>query len=189
MTQWALKQNGQIFPRRTMRRLTPEQWARETEINKRSELNDAVKARYGESFSLPDKTLENPQDKDDTGDLPFDEASPSIPEADIIDEKGQPLHPSSAADLLRNAEVLLHQVEEKRLAKVIKRSVDSDGKVIGNYNELPLLNTMLYDVQLPDDSIKPYSANIIAENILIQADSDRLHHQLLEGILDHSKDK
>ena len=48
---------------------------------------------------------------------------------------------------------------------------------------------MLYDVQFPDGSIKPYSANIIAENILMQADGDGLHHQLLEGILDHSKDK
>ena len=88
-----------------------------------------------------------------------------------------------------NAEVLLPQGEEKRLAKVIKRSVDSDGKVIGNYNELPVLNTMLYDAKFPDGSIKPYSANLIANNILIQADSDGLHHQLLEGILDHSKDK
>ena len=87
-----------------------------------------------------------------------------------------------------NAEVLLPQGEEKRLAKLIKRSVNSDGKVIGNYNDLPVLNTMLYGVQFPYGSIKPYSANLIAENILMQADSDGLHHQLLEGILDHSKD-
>ena len=52
-----------------------------------------------------------------------------------------------------------------------------------------VLNTMLYDVQLPDGSIKPYSANLIAENRLMQADGDGLHQQLLEGILDHSKDK
>ena len=36
MTQWVQKQNGQIVPRRTMQRLTPEEWARETEIKKRS---------------------------------------------------------------------------------------------------------------------------------------------------------
>ena len=88
MTQWVLKQNGKIVPRRKMRRLTPEEWAREIEIKKRSEFNDAIKARYGDSFSLPDKTLGNPQDKDDTGDLPFDEVSPSIPEADIIEGGG-----------------------------------------------------------------------------------------------------
>ena len=136
-------------------------------------------------LSLPDKTLKNPQDKDDTGDLPFDELSPSIPKADIIDDQGRQLHPSSAADLLMNAEVLPPQGEDNRLAKVIKRSVNSDGKVIGNYNELPVLNTMLYDVQFPDGSIKPYSANLIAKNILMQADSDGIHHKLLEGILDH----
>ena len=48
---------------------------------------------------------------------------------------------------------------------------------------------MLYDVKFPDGSIKPYSANLITENILMQADSDGLHHQLHEGILYHSKDK
>ena len=57
MNQWVLKQNRQIVPRKTMRRLTPEDWARGTEIKKRSEFNDAVKARYGDSFYLPDKTL------------------------------------------------------------------------------------------------------------------------------------
>ena len=90
---------------------------------------------------------------------------------------------------MMNAEVLLPQWEGKRLAKMIKRSVDSDGKVIRNYNELRVLNTMLYDVKLPDVFIKQYSANLIAENILMQSDGDRLHHHLLEGILDHSKDK
>ena len=79
MTQWVLKQNGQFFPQRTMRRLTLEEWAREIEIKKISEFNYAIKAQYGDLFSLPDKTLENPQDEDDTGDLPFDEVSPSIP--------------------------------------------------------------------------------------------------------------
>ena len=48
---------------------------------------------------------------------------------------------------------------------------------------------MLHDMQFPDGSIKPYSENLIAENILMQADSDGLHNQLLEGILDHSKEK
>ena len=180
MTQWVLKQNGQIVPRMTLRSLIPEEWARETEIKKRSEFNDAVNARYSDSLSLLDKTLKNPQDKDDTGDLHFDEVSPSIPDADIIDDQGQSLHPSLATDLRMNAEVLLPHGEEKRLAKVIKRSVDSDSKVIGNYNEIPVLNTMLYDVQFPDGSIKPYSSNLIAKNIMMQADSDGLHHQLLE---------
>ena len=79
MTQWFLKQNGKIVSRGTIRHLAPEEWSRVIEINKRSEFNYAIKAQYGESFSLPGKTLKNPKDEDDTGDLPFDEVSPSIP--------------------------------------------------------------------------------------------------------------
>ena len=45
MTQWVLNQNGQIVPRRTMQRLTPEEWARKIEIKKRSEFNDSINAR------------------------------------------------------------------------------------------------------------------------------------------------
>ena len=48
---------------------------------------------------------------------------------------------------------------------------------------------MSYYVQFTDGSIKPYSENLIAVNILMQADGDGLHYQLLEVILDHSKDK
>ena len=47
---------------------------------------------------------------------------------------------------------------------------------------------MLYDVQFPDGTIKPYSANIVAENILNQVDKDGYHRQLLKGILEYSKD-
>ena len=126
-----------------------------------------------------------PQEADDTCDLPFDEVAPNIPEAEIVDDKGKPLHPISATDILMNAEVLLPQGEELRLAKVIRRSVDYDGNVGGNYNDIPILNTVLYDVQFPDAEIKPYLVNLIAENILMQVDADGYHCQLLDGIQYH----
>ena len=91
--------------------------------------------------------------------------------------------------MLRNAEVLLTQGEDMRLDKFTIRNVDSNGKVIGDYNKIPMINTILYDVQFPDGAIKPYSENLIAENILTQVDADVYHNQLLEGILDNSKDK
>ena len=53
MTQWFLKQNGKIVPCRTMRRLTPEEWSRDIEIKKRSEFNDAIKARSLLDFNFP----------------------------------------------------------------------------------------------------------------------------------------
>ena len=40
----------------------------------------------------------------------------------------------------------------------------------------------------PDGTVKQYSANIIAENMLRQEDADEYHSQMLEGILEHKKD-
>lgn len=49
------------------------------------------------------------------------------------------------------------------LAKVVKRSVESNGKLIGSHNELVYLNTvLLYDIEFPDGSVKPYFVNSVA---------------------------
>ena len=88
-----------------------------------------------------------------------------------------------------NAEVLLPQGGELRLAKVIQMSVDSDGKVGWNYIDIPILNTVLYNVQFPDSAIKPYLENLMAYNILMQVEDDGYHRQLIDGIKNNSKDK
>ena len=97
------------------------------------------------------------------------------------------MHTASAADILMTAQVVLPQGEDLRLEEVLRRSQDSNGKATGNSNNISILNTMLYDVQFPDGTIKPYSAHIIAGNTLNQVDKDGYQCQLLEGILDHSK--
>ena len=50
--------------------------------------------------------------------------------------------------------------------------MDEDGKVIGEYNDMPIFNTKLYDVEFPGGAIKPYAANVIADNIYDQVDSE-----------------
>ena len=79
-----------------------------------------------------------------------------------MDANGKPLSPTSFADTLVNAEVLLPKGEGSQLARVIHRSVDENGEVIGDHNNNPILNTILYDVEFPDGDIKPYAANTIA---------------------------
>ena len=36
---------------------------------------------------------------------------------------------------------------------------------MGNANIRPELNTLMYDVEFPDGEIRPYAANVIADNI------------------------
>jgi hypothetical protein len=71
------------------------------------------------------------------------------------------------------------------LTKVTNRKRDSDGKLIGEGNSNPILDTRIYEVQYPDGAVAEYSANIIAENILSQVDSDGYGYSYLSEILGH----
>ena len=73
------------------------------------------------------------------------------------------------------------------MAKVIRRSIGPDGKIVGAFNENPMLNTLVYDVEFPDGTVKQYAANVIAENVLSQVDSEGHHNQTLDRIIPHEK--
>ena len=71
------------------------------------------------------------------------------------------------------------------MAKVIRRSIDSNGKVIGNLSGS--LKTLMYDVEFPDGAVKQYAGNVIAENVLSQVDQSGYHTQHLRRILAHKR--
>lgn len=67
------------------------------------------------------------------------------------------------ADRMINAEVLLSHKEINAVAKLVKQSVDANGKVLGCFNEIPMLNTLVYECTFSDGTTKAYvAANIIA---------------------------
>ena len=71
------------------------------------------------------------------------------------------------------------------LTKVTSRKRDYNGKVIGEGNNNPILDTRIYHVEYPDGAVAEYSANIIAENILSQVDGDGHNYCYLSEILGH----
>ncbi len=78
-----------------------------------------------------------------------------MPEADFVDAAGKPLLQQSFTDTLINIDVLLPKGEGDALAKVMQRSVDSNDKVIGEFDENPLLNTFLYKCKFEADLACP----------------------------------
>jgi hypothetical protein len=48
---------------------------------------------------------------------------------------------------------------------------------------------MIYEVEFPDGQAKAYAANVIAENMLTQVDSDRFSRTLMEVIVDYRRDE
>ena len=89
--------------------------------------------------------------------------------------------------MLINQEVLMQHGENMSVGKITQRSLGPDGKTAGSYSESPLLNSIVYDVEFADGHVKEYAANVIAQNILSQVDSDG--YALFQGIVDYKIDK
>ena len=72
---------------------------------------------------------------------------------------------------------------------VKRRALGPYGIVVGTYHNNPMMNSIIYEVKFPDGQVKEYAANVIAENMLSQIDSDGYSTTLIESIVDHRKDE
>ena len=59
----------------------------------------------------------------------------------------------------------------------------------GKYDNNPMLNSIMYEVEFADRTVKEYGANIIAENMLRQVDLEGFSLALMEGIVDFRCDE
>ena len=118
--------------------------------------------------------------------------NPQLQSSDIedsVDHSGQLLNQHPAYDRLLNAEVQLQLGEEYATGKVRIRALGPDGSTTRKYDNNPYLNSIMYEVEFIDGQVKEYRANIIAENMLAQVDSDGYSLMLMEGIVDYRKDE
>ena len=127
-----------------------------------------------------DPTNENSLDDDDEMDGPVE----SPDHEDILDSTGRILEQQPAFDKSINAEVMIQNGDEMAMGKVTQRSLNADGRMTGTYHDNPFLNTITYDVEFPNGQVKEYGANIIAENMLTQVDSDGYSLSLMDSIID-----
>ena len=118
----------------------------------------------------------------------MDEPVESPGHEDILDSTGRILEQQLAFDKMINAEVMIQNGDEMAMGKVARQSLDADGRTTGTYHDNPFLNTITYDVESPDGQVKEYGANIVAENMLTQVDSDGYSLSLMDSIIDHQRD-
>ena len=71
---------------------------------------------------------------------------------------------------------------------MIKRTRGLDGKPIGRAHTNPLFDTREYEIKFTDGTREKYQANIIAENMYAQVDSEGNQYLLLQEITDHRSD-
>ena len=72
--------------------------------------------------------------------------------------------------------------------KVIGWKRDQDGNPIGTRNANPILDTREYEVEFQDGATDTFTANIIAENLYSQVDSEGNSYSILDEIVDHKSD-
>jgi hypothetical protein len=73
-------------------------------------------------------------------------------------------------------------------ARVRKRARAENGTAIGTAHANPLFDTREYECVFDDGTTERYTANIIAENLYSQCDSEGRSFLVLQEIIDHSKD-
>ena len=189
MANWVLTQNGKVIPRRTIRRLTESERSESNEVEaaKRASYNADITAKLGDSVKLPSTPLPE-WEKPAWDDEPYedDETSTMEPfEADLVDGAGKPIMMHSLTDTLINAEVLLSKDDSAAIARVARRAVDSKGKMIGTWDENPILNTLVYECEFEDGTIREYAANTIASNIYEEGNADGFSSTRLFQIMEH----
>ena len=188
MAQAILTAQGTIVPRRTVRPLSKSELISDVEKQKREVFDRCIQSKLGHNAS------EKPPSTANKDYVPYSDGNLDPPnlediEEDPVDNDGLSMFEKPVTDHLIHAEVVMPKGENNLLAKVIGRSKAEDGNTIGTYDENLMLNTLVHDVQFPDGTVKEYSANVIAENLYSQVDSNGHSHTLLESILDYKKDK
>jgi hypothetical protein len=182
-------------PRRTLCCLSQAELSlsNKVEVEKHSSFNASIWSILGNSVKilkvvpLDNETMEafdtlwdlDPHE-DDVEVLPF------APATDLIDAAGKPFEVRSVANPLINAEVFLLNGDSVAIAKVVHHGIDKNGHMIGMFNTNPLLDTLLYECNFDDGMTQAYSANTIASNIYMEADTDGYSSSLLYEIVDHS---
>ena len=185
---WILKENGEVLARTTVQHLTKED-------SLRPEVQDSIRAYH---MKLHDRLniIETCVDGNAfvtyvLDDIPDDGVADDLfNETMDLDDELADNNNEDTYDSYVNAELLLPDKDgESRLGKVLKRVKGDDGTPIGTPNQNPLLDTSEYLVQLSDGSVQRYTANLIAENLFSQVDSEGRRFKLLQEISDHRSTK
>ena len=68
------------------------------------------------------------------------------------------------------------------MSKVICRSNNSNGNIVGTFDKNLVLNSLVCGVEFLDGAVKHYAANFIDENVFSQVDSSRFYTQALDKL-------
>ena len=181
MSQWVMRVDGRVFPRRTVRSLSTEEIHSEVEQKKRETYDKAIKHLLGDSLEPTSDEMKEKLDETVFGPTyePYEdeeEKPREIPDAD-----------EGEYDDLLCAELTLPHNDKMQRATVIRRAKNDRGEIKGRASRNPLMDSRTYEVMFEDGTVKEYSANLIAQEMYSQVDIAGHHQLLLDEIIGHRK--
>jgi hypothetical protein len=183
MTAQILTSNGEVVRRNTFRHLKREEYESEDCKKARYAFDEAITKRLGDSLSMEELTPE------------FDVAAVT-PEFEVYEDDDSKPMPTVEIDDYDpdtyegyiTAQVLLPKGDEFQIGTVVRRRAGKDGNPVGKSDQNPIMDTRVYEVEFADGEVLEYAANIIAENLYSQVDSEGCRFVLLDSIVDHRKE-
>ena len=116
-------------------------------------------------------------------DIPIDKTT--MPEQDGTDDTVNPIDGlDHIVDSYINMEVRLPSGEKELYGQVMGLCLDKNGRMIGNPDNNPYMNTVLYEIKFEDGLSQVYGANIIAENMWRNVSNEGYHEDALHSIVD-----
>jgi hypothetical protein len=198
MSYWVLTNSGKVISSTTVQHVTQENMDEAATKLKVETFNQEVNTRLddtnfqsndmpGTSPYLEDILLKEEEETVGTsGIIPPDAEYADMMEDNRMD--ADDFADSEEMDKYIGAQLLLDVGGETLQARVVKRSEELDGTKKGKGHRNPIFDTRAYMVELGDGSVAEYTANIIAENIYSQIDSEGRQQALMKEISDFRKD-
>ena len=173
--------NGKVVPRRTLRPLNTAEKHSPVEDKKKEVFDEIIQRKYGTASAAPTKSNVKPEDWEEWSDP--DSFAIKVPDIeDSVDSQGKLLNQQPAYDKMLHAEVQMQTENGTMQGTVLRRAMSPDGKIPGRYDNNPILNSLVYEVEFTDGSVREYSANLNAENMIAQCDEEGFLLSLMDCI-------
>jgi hypothetical protein len=85
--------------------------------------------------------------------------------------------------------MMVPQADGRIQGRITKRARDENGNPIGRRHNNPIMDTRVYEVEFSDGTTDEFHANVIAENLFSQVDSEGRQYILMKEMSDHKKDE
>ncbi|GKY96005.1 hypothetical protein MPSEU_000561000 [Mayamaea pseudoterrestris] len=185
MTSKILTDTGAVVHRSSVFPMSDEDLRDDALNAKKEAFNRVIQDRYGIGYNQDPVIVANPEvpEYEPPEYQPYEDETTKeeqAPDADDVDWE--------AYDRFLLAEVLLPDGGGLVLGTVKARKRDASGNPLGVAHSNPIIDTAVYEVELPDGRVKEYAANIIAEHIFSRIDDEGRRIIVLKEILDHKTD-